>query len=73
MSAIRTIFGEIPTGEFALGSCLSTLKDMGVVCTYSAELDKFAAVCMILGMAIGAICVLVFQYTRRKIQEREPK
>ena len=42
----------------------------GLVCTQQGEFDKFAIAICIFGMLLGAICILMFQYTRKKAEEK---
>lgn len=63
----------ISEGTNELARCGSMLNDLGAVCTYPAELDKFAFVCGMIGMIIGWVSMWLFQKSRaggKEIAER---
>jgi len=61
---------EMVSAGAELGRIAVGCKQYGLVCTPIDEFNKFTFAIAIVGMIIGAICILMYQYTRRKGKER---
>jgi predicted histidine transporter YuiF (NhaC family) len=67
--SFEPIIADNITGELA--NVATSCKLYGLICTPYQEYQKFTVWIAVFGMIVGVICMWLFQYTRRKMAEKE--